>query len=67
MQPSPVTPGGRSAVCRNVSAATRAKRLAKRVVYLEDGRVCADAPVEAFFAGNGAPAGAAFLHGELRW
>jgi tungstate transport system ATP-binding protein len=41
----------------------QAKRLATRVVYLENGRIAADAPVAEFFAGGGAAD--AFLRGEF--
>ncbi len=41
------------------------KRLASRVIYLEHGRVLADAPVKSFFGGVLPPAAAQFLKGEL--
>jgi tungstate transport system ATP-binding protein len=43
------------------------KRLASRVVYLEQGRALADAPVDRFFAADGPAAAAQFLRGELPW
>jgi tungstate transport system ATP-binding protein len=46
----------------------QAKRLATRVAYLEDGRVLADLPTDAFFDPVRPPAAAAaFLKGELPW
>ena len=46
----------------------QAKRLCTRVAYLEQGRVLADLPVDAFFdPGQPPPAAAAFLKGELPW
>jgi len=46
----------------------QAKRLATRVLYLEDGRVLADLPVERFFRGDELPEPAQrFLKGELPW
>jgi tungstate transport system ATP-binding protein len=46
----------------------QAKRLATRVLYLEQGRVLADLPVDLFFdPKNPPPAAAAFLAGELPW
>jgi tungstate transport system ATP-binding protein len=41
------------------------KRLASRVMYLEQGRVIADLPTAAFFGGPLPPAAANFLKGEL--
>jgi tungstate transport system ATP-binding protein len=41
------------------------KRLASRVMYLEQGRVIADLPTTAFFGGPLPPAAANFLKGEL--
>jgi tungstate transport system ATP-binding protein len=41
------------------------KRLASRVLYLEHGRILADAPVEGFFRGVLPPAAALFLKGEI--
>jgi len=43
------------------------KRLATRVVYLDEGRVVADAPVQLFFDESQPNAAAAFLKGEVRW
>jgi tungstate transport system ATP-binding protein len=43
------------------------KRLATRVVYLEDGEVVADAPVKPFFDESQPNAATAFLKGEMRW
>ncbi|HWH73137.1 MAG TPA: phosphate ABC transporter ATP-binding protein [Methylibium sp.] len=43
------------------------KRFARRVVYLEHGRVCADLPVEDFFGGAAPPEARSFLKGELPW
>jgi tungstate transport system ATP-binding protein len=46
----------------------QAKRLATRVVYLEQGHLVADRPVDAFFAGADLPLAAQqFLKGELAW
>jgi tungstate transport system ATP-binding protein len=45
----------------------QARRLASRIVYMEEGRVAADMPTEDFF-GPGASHGAGrFLRGELTW
>ena len=41
------------------------KRLASRVIYLEQGRPIADLPTDAFFGGPLPPAAAHFLEGEL--
>ncbi len=41
------------------------KRLASRVIYLEQGRLIADLPTTAFFGGPLPPAAAHFLKGEL--
>ncbi|CDS54484.1 ABC-type tungstate transport system, ATP-binding protein [Polaromonas sp. CG9_12] len=41
------------------------KRLARRVLYLEQGRLMADLPTAAFFGGPLPPAAANFLKGEL--
>jgi len=41
------------------------KRLASRVIYLEQGQLVADLPTEAFFHGPLPPAAASFLRGEL--
>ena len=41
------------------------KRLASRVIYLEQGRLVADLPTDAFFGGPLPPAAAHFLKGEL--
>ena len=43
------------------------KRLARRVVYLEHGRILADAPLAEFFGGAVAPEAQLFLKGELPW
>jgi len=44
------------------------KRLARRVIYLEQGRVQADLPTEEFFGGGPLPEAATlFLKGELPW
>ena len=43
------------------------KRLAQRVVYLEHGRILADAPLAEFFDGRVAPEAQLFLKGELPW
>jgi tungstate transport system ATP-binding protein len=43
------------------------KRLARRVVYLEHGRLLADVPTERFFNGPLAPEATLFLKGELPW
>ena len=43
------------------------KRLARRVVYLEHGRVLADAPIAEFFEDAVAPEARLFLKGELPW
>ena len=43
------------------------KRLAQRVVYLEHGRILADAPLAEFFGGAVAPEARLFLKGELPW
>ena len=43
------------------------KRLAQRVVYLEQGRILADAPLPDFFGGAVAPEAQLFLKGELPW
>jgi tungstate transport system ATP-binding protein len=46
----------------------QAKRLATRVVYLEQGRLVADRAVDAFFSGSDLPLAAQqFLKGELAW
>jgi tungstate transport system ATP-binding protein len=46
----------------------QAKRLATRVVYLEQGRLVADRAVDAFFLGSDLPlATQQFLKGELAW
>lgn len=45
----------------------QAKRLATRVVYLEAGRLVADAPTEFFFNTTLPPEAAAFLRGENPW
>jgi tungstate transport system ATP-binding protein len=46
----------------------QAKRLCRRVVYLEQGRILADEPAERFFDPlHPPPAAAAFLKGELPW
>ena len=45
----------------------QAKRLARRVAYLEAGRVVVDLPVNEFFNGTLPPAAAQFLKGELPW
>lgn len=46
----------------------QAKRLATRVVYVEDGRVLVDLPTARFFDLHNPPAAAAaFLKGELAW
>ena len=45
----------------------QAKRLCRRVVYLDAGRVLVDLPTEAFFDQPTAHAAAAFLKGELPW
>ena len=45
----------------------QAKRLATRVVYLEDGRIEADLPTDRFFAGPLPERAARFLKGELPW
>lgn len=43
------------------------KRLARRVVYLEHGRVLADLPAAQFFDGEVPPEARLFLKGELPW
>ena len=43
------------------------KRFAARVVYLEQGRVLADLPVQDFFDGAAPPEARLFLKGELPW
>ncbi|HNB46434.1 MAG TPA: phosphate ABC transporter ATP-binding protein, partial [Burkholderiaceae bacterium] len=46
----------------------QAKRLASRVLYLEDGRLLVDWPAERFFTDPTLPPEAAqFLRGELPW
>lgn len=45
----------------------QAKRLARRVVYLDAGRVAVDLPVAPFFEPRASHAAAAFLKGELAW
>jgi tungstate transport system ATP-binding protein len=45
----------------------QAKRLARRVLYLDAGRLAADLPVQAFFDPSATHAAAAFLKGELAW
>ena len=45
----------------------QAKRLATRVVYLEGGRLVAQAPVDRFFNGPLPPEATAFLKGENPW
>ena len=45
----------------------QAKRLSTRVVYLEGGRVVADAPTEFFFSTTLPPEAASFLRGENPW
>ena len=45
----------------------QAKRLASRVVYLEDGRVHADLPTEEFFSGRLQGRASQFLKGEMGW
>ena len=45
----------------------QAKRLASRVVYLEDGRVHADLPTEEFFSGRLQGRASQFWKGELGW
>ncbi len=45
----------------------QAKRLATRVVYLEDGRIHADLPTDRFFDGPLPERAAQFLKGELPW
>jgi tungstate transport system ATP-binding protein len=45
----------------------QAKRLASRVIYMDDGRIDIDLPTSEFF-GSGAPGRAdLFLKGELSW
>jgi tungstate transport system ATP-binding protein len=41
------------------------RRLAKRVVFLHDGRVLEDTPADRFFAGPATPQAAAFVRGDL--
>ena len=43
------------------------RRFAQRVVYLERGRVLADAPVQEFFEGAVPSEARLFLKGELPW
>ena len=45
----------------------QAKRLATRVVYLEDGEIHADLPVTEFFNGRLQGRAQQFLKGELTW
>jgi tungstate transport system ATP-binding protein len=45
----------------------QAKRLSTRVVYLEAGRLVADAPTESFFNPTLQPEAASFLRGENPW
>ena len=45
----------------------QAKRLATRVVYLEDGEIHADLPVDEFFNGRLQGRAQQFLKGELTW
>jgi tungstate transport system ATP-binding protein len=45
----------------------QAKRMASRVIYLEDGRLVVDRPVERFFNDPLPPEAALFLKGELPW
>jgi tungstate transport system ATP-binding protein len=45
----------------------QAKRLASRVVYLEDGRLVVDLPVDRFFHDELPLAATQFLRGELPW
>ena len=45
----------------------QAKRLATRVVYLEDGQVHADLPTEEFFHGRLQGRAQLFLKGEMEW
>jgi tungstate transport system ATP-binding protein len=45
----------------------QAKRLCRRVVYLEGGRLVVDLPVERFFADTLPTEAAQFLKGELPW
>ena len=45
----------------------QAKRLATRVIYLEGGRLQADAPVQEFFGDRPPAAAAAFLRAENAW
>ncbi|NML15032.1 ABC transporter ATP-binding protein [Azohydromonas caseinilytica] len=45
----------------------QAKRMATRVIYLEDGRLVVDRPVERFFNDPLPPEAALFLKGELPW
>lgn len=45
----------------------QAKRLARRVVYLESGRLVVDCPVDDFFNAPLPPEAALFLKGELSW
>ncbi len=45
----------------------QAKRMATRVIYLEDGRLVVDRPVESFFNDPLPPEAALFLKGELPW
>ena len=43
------------------------KRLATRVLFLDAGQVCVDAPVDRFFDGPLPPQAMQFLKGELAW
>jgi tungstate transport system ATP-binding protein len=45
----------------------QAKRLATRVVYLEDGEIHADLPVDQFFNGRLQGRARQFLRGEMAW
>jgi tungstate transport system ATP-binding protein len=45
----------------------QAKRMATRVLYLEDGRLVVDRPVENFFNDPLPQEAALFLKGELPW
>ena len=45
----------------------QAKRMAGRVIYLDQGQVLLDQPTALFFSDHGAGAAAQFLKGEQRW
>jgi tungstate transport system ATP-binding protein len=45
----------------------QARRLASRIVYMDEGRVAADMPTEDFFGPGASDRAYRFLRGELAW